>query len=126
MTTMTKPQTPAAIDSIRQLIAKELPDLIAIRHDLHTHPELGYEEKRTSDVVQRELKKAGVAFKAGLAGGTGVMANIPGGSSQPAIGLRADMDALPILEKTGKPYASTTPGKMHACGHDGHTTRPSR
>src|SRR5207249_2212189 len=101
------------------------------RHDLHAHPEIGYEEHRTSQVVQRELKKAGVDFKAGLAGGTGVMAHIGTpvlrtGSDDSrnghAIGLRADMDALPIHEESGKPYTSTIPGKMHACGHDGHTT----
>lgn len=127
MTTMTQPHSAVSADTLRQLIAKELPELIAIRRDLHTHPELGYEEQRTSQVIQSELKKAGVEFKAGLAGGTGVMAHLPANSGQPSarsqsIGLRADMDALPIHEQTGKPYASTTPGKMHACGHDGHTT----
>jgi len=105
------------------MIAAELPDLIAIRHDLHAHPELGYEEQRTSQVVQRELKNAGIQFKAGLAGGTGVMGHLSGSNEKTkSVGLRADMDALPILEQTGLPYASTVPGKMHACGHDGHTT----
>jgi hippurate hydrolase len=102
-----------------------LPDLVAIRHDLHAHPELGYEEQRTSGVVQRELERAGVPFAANLAGGTGVLGHLDGGqasSSRSAIGLRADMDALPILEETGLEYASTFTGKMHACGHDGHTT----
>jgi len=106
---------------IQHLIASHLPDLIAIRHDLHAHPELGYDEHRTSEVVQRELSAAGVAFTAGLAGGTGVLAHVPGGDGDP-IALRADMDALPILEQTGLPYASTTEGCMHACGHDGHTS----
>lgn len=120
-TASTAPASPiVSTQTLRELIAAELPDLIAIRHDLHAHPELGYEEHRTSGVVQRELKNAGVAFKANLAGGTGVMGHIPG-SSEKAIGLRADMDALPIQEQTGLPYASTIPGKMHACGHDGHT-----
>jgi amidohydrolase len=95
--------------------------LIDIRHDLHRHPELGYEETRTSEVVQRELAAAGVAFVGGLAGGTGVLAHIPGGDGSP-LALRADMDALPIVEQTGLPYASETEGRMHACGHDGHTT----
>lgn len=127
----------ASIDGLRQLIAQEIPDLIAIRRDLHAHPELGYEEQRTSQVVQRELKNAGIQFVANLAGGTGVLGHIPAASaaspsqsriqnaesmSEAAIGLRADMDALPIEEETGLPYASTHPGKMHACGHDGHTT----
>jgi amidohydrolase len=95
--------------------------LTDIRHDLHRHPELAYEETRTSEVVQRELAAAGVAFVGGLAGGTGVLAHIPGGDGSP-LALRADMDALPIVEQTGLPYASETEGRMHACGHDGHTT----
>ena len=95
--------------------------LIDIRHDLHRHPELAYEETRTSEIVQRELKAAGVDFVSGLAGGTGVLAHIPGGDGSP-LALRADMDALPIVEQTGLPYASETEGRMHACGHDGHTT----
>ncbi len=118
MTTVT---TPMSI--VRSLLQRELPSLIALRHDLHAHPELGYQEKRTSEIVQRELTAMGVKFVAGLAGGTGVLAHIPApGSDRPAIGLRADMDALPILEETSVAYASKTPGVMHACGHDGHTT----
>lgn len=108
------------------LIDAELPSLRAIRHDLHANPELGYEEQRTSGVVQKELTRLGVKHVAGLAGGTGVVAHIPptnpADAGRPAVALRADMDALPIMERTGLPYASTTPGKMHACGHDGHTT----
>src|SRR6185503_706629 len=111
---------------LRKLIADELPELFAIRHDLHANPELGYEEHRTSQVVQRELKKAGVDFKAELAGGTGVLGHIPAPQSTiqnpkskidsaGALGLRADMDALPIAETSGVAYASKTPGKMHAC-----------
>lgn len=114
---------PRTSDQTTSLIRAALPDLIAIRHDLHAHPELGYQEKRTSGVVVRELSRLGVAHKAGLAGGTGVVAHIPAttGATDGTIALRADMDALPIVERTGKPYASTTPGTMHACGHDGHT-----
>jgi len=107
--------------SISDRISVELNDLIAIRRDLHAHPELGYHEHRTSDVVKRELAKAGVAFVDGLAGGTGVLAHLQGKSDH-TVGLRADMDALPIAEETGLPYASKTAGVMHACGHDGHTT----
>ncbi len=112
------------------LIAEEEPRLRAIRHDLHAHPELGYQEQRTSQAVQRELSRLGVAFKAGLAGGTGVVGHLPAsvtaapggaGAGETAVGLRADMDALPIAERTGAPYASRYPGVMHACGHDGHT-----
>lgn len=106
-------------------IARELPELVAIRHDLHRNPELNYEEVRTSGVVQRELAKLGIPFKAGVAK-TGVVARLaattPEGDKLPAVALRADMDALPITEATGKAYASCVPGKMHACGHDGHTT----
>jgi amidohydrolase len=112
------------MSALEEAIARELPDIIDIRHDLHTHPELMYEEKRTSEVVQRELEKAGVKFVAGLAGGTGVLGYLPAttntGNAE-TVALRADMDALPITEQTGKPYSSKTPGKMHACGHDGHT-----
>jgi len=126
MTTLAAP--PVSTAALREMIARELPELISIRHDLHAHPELGYEEKRTSAVVQRELKKDDIEFKAGLAGGTGVLAHLkaaiqtPESRIQKSIGLRADMDALPIAEQTGAPYASTVAGKMHACGHDGHTT----
>ncbi len=108
-------------DRLRTLIAEELPHLVEIRHDLHMHPEIMYEEHRTSGVVQRELEDAGLEYRAGLAGGTGVLSHLPGRAER-ATALRADMDALPILEQSGKPWASTIPGRMHACGHDGHTT----
>jgi len=106
---------------------RRLPDelvesLVEIRHDLHAHPEVGYEEHRTSEVIQRELTAAGIEHVGGLAGGTGVLAWIPGRTDGPATGLRADIDALPIREETGLPWESTHPGRMHACGHDGHTT----
>lgn len=96
-----------------------------IRHDLHAHPELMYQETRTSGVVQRELAAMSVEFRAGLAGGTGVLGYLPATANPetaPTIALRADMDALPILERTGVPYTSTNEGVMHACGHDGHTS----
>ena len=93
------------------------------RQDLHAHPELALQETRTSGVVQAKLKEFGVdEIITGMAR-TGVVGVIRGhGSSERAIGLRADMDALPILEETGAPYASQNHGVMHACGHDGHTT----
>ena len=112
---------PAPTDSLHAIIREELSDLVAIRHDLHAHPELAYQEKRTSRVVQNQLAKAGVALKAGLAGGTGVLGHLPGRDDH-AIGLRADMDALPIHEATDVEYRSQYDGVMHACGHDGHTT----
>jgi amidohydrolase len=108
-------------DRLHELIAQELPDLVGIRHDLHAHPELGYQEKRTSGVVQRELAGADVTLKGGLAGGTGVLGHLPG-RAEKAIGLRADMDALPIQEAADREYRSRHDGVMHACGHDGHTT----
>ena len=99
--------------------------LTEIRHDLHAHPQVRYEETHASAVIQRELTALGIEFKAGLARGTGVLGYLPA-TTDPAsaltIALRADMDALPIHEETGKPYSSTIPGRMHACGHDGHTT----
>jgi hippurate hydrolase len=99
-----------------------LPELVAIRRDIHAHPELGYEEKRTADVVARTLAEYGVdEVHTGIAI-TGVVGVVRGrGASNRAIGLRADMDALPIAEQNGFGHASTNPGKMHACGHDGHT-----
>src|SRR5271170_945302 len=98
---------------------------VEIRHDLHRHPELGYQEVYTSGVVCKELGRLGIEFKAGYAGGTGVVGIIKGalrgGEEERCVALRADMDALPVAEATGLPYASTKPGMMHACGHDGHT-----
>jgi hippurate hydrolase len=92
------------------------------RHDLHAHPELSMREFRTSAIVQDKLKSFGVdEIVTGLAG-TGVVGVIRAGTPGRAIGLRADMDALPIQEETGLPYASRNPDAMHACGHDGHTT----
>lgn len=96
---------------------------MTIRHDLHRHPELGYQEKRTSGVIARELAAIGVQHVTGLARGTGVVAHLPATVSDPgdAVALRADIDALPITEQTGLDYASVYSGVMHACGHDGHT-----
>ena len=112
--------THPAAEDIRTLVREELPRLVEIRHDLHMHPEIGYEEVRTSGVVLRELSDAGIAHVAGMARGTGVLAHVPG-SGPRAVALRADIDALPIEERSGRPWASRTPNRMHACGHDGHT-----
>ncbi len=104
-------------------IAEFQQDMTAWRRDLHAHPELALEEVRTSALVQAQLRAFGVdEIVTGLAR-TGVVGVIRGrgGNGTGAIGLRADMDALPMSEDTGLPYASTIPGKMHACGHDGHT-----
>jgi hippurate hydrolase len=97
-------------------------ELVAIRRDLHAHPELGFEEERTSSIVAERLESWGIEVHRGV-GKTGVVGILrSGGGNSRRIGLRADMDALPIQETTGLPYASTNPGRMHACGHDGHTT----
>ncbi|WP_153110365.1 M20 aminoacylase family protein [Propionivibrio limicola] len=98
-----------------------LRDLVAIRHDIHAHPETAYHEVRTSDVVARELAAYGLEVHRGLAT-TGVVGVLRKGNSRRAIGLRADMDALPMHEKNDFMYRSAHHGRMHACGHDGHTT----
>jgi hippurate hydrolase len=96
-------------------------DLITIRRDIHAHPELAFNETRTADIVARELLAYGLEIQRGLAK-TGVVGILRKGSSERSIGLRADMDALPLLEKNEFAHCSTHVGKMHACGHDGHTT----
>ncbi len=97
-------------------------ELTAIRRDLHAHPEIGFEEIRTSGIVADKLKSWGIEVHRGL-GGTGVIGVIKGkGSGGKRIGLRADMDALPMEENTNLKWRSTVPGRFHGCGHDGHTT----
>jgi hippurate hydrolase len=102
--------------------AKLHAELIAIRRDLHQYPELGGSEYRTGDKICAFLDGLGISYRRGVAQ-TGVVAEIPGGNNEGAwIALRADMDALPIKEETGLPFASRVDGLMHACGHDGHTS----
>jgi hippurate hydrolase len=96
-------------------------ELTAIRRDIHAHPELGMTEHRTADLVARKLEEWGIEVHRGV-GVTGVVGVLRNGNGQASIGLRADMDALPIEEATDLPHASQIPGLMHACGHDGHTT----
>lgn len=97
-------------------------ELAALRHDFHAHPELGFEEERTSGIVAEKLASWGIEVHRGL-GKTGVVGVLRGrGGNYRRIGLRADMDALPIDENTDLPFKSRNPGRMHACGHDGHTT----
>src|ERR1700759_1717413 len=95
--------------------------LIEIRRDIHANPELEFEAIRTAGVVARELSRLGIAHQTGI-GRTGVVGLIEGGRPGPVLAIRADMDALPIEERTGLPFATTKPGLMHACGHDIHTT----
>lgn len=101
-------------------IANLKDELVALRRDFHQHPELGFEEVRTSNIVIKYLRDLGLEPRTGIAK-TGVTADIVGGLPGPTILLRADMDALPIKEETGLPFSSVVEGKMHACGHDGHT-----
>jgi len=109
--------TESALDRARRYQA----ELVAIRHDIHAHPELGMEEFRTAELVARKLEEWGLEVHRGI-GITGVVGILRNGNGQASVGLRADMDALPMQETTGLPYASTVPNRMHACGHDGHTT----
>ncbi len=96
-------------------------ELTAQRRDFHANPEIGFDEHRTSDIVARQLEALGIEVHRGV-GKTGVVGVLREGNGPVSIGLRADMDALPILEANEVAYKSTRPGVMHACGHDGHTT----
>jgi len=97
-----------------------LPDLVALRHDLHAHPELAFEERRTAGIVAAALRLLGLDVHEGLAG-TGVIGTLRHGRSRRSIGLRADMDALPMAEQSALAYSSRHGGVHHGCGHDGHT-----
>jgi amidohydrolase len=94
-------------------------ELVALRRDLHAHPELGFQERRTARLVAEHLRAAGLVVQEGLAG-TGVLGRLNGAQAGRTVWLRFDMDALPVTEETGAPYASLNPGVMHACAHDGH------
>lgn len=106
-------ETPALTPELHQ-------KLTAWRRHLHAHPELSLQEKETAAFVQDKLTELGIPFESGI-GGHGIVATLTRGPAQSRVGLRADMDALPITEDTGLAYASKTSGLMHACGHDGHT-----
>ncbi len=95
--------------------------LVSFRRDIHANPELAYEEHRTANKIEEALRELGLEVHTGI-GGTGVVASLKVGNSDRTIGLRADMDALPIHEETGLPYASRNPGVFHGCGHDGHVS----
>lgn len=107
----------SAIENLSGLSAR----YAAIRRDIHAHPELGYQEYRTSELVAKHLESLGIETHRGI-GGTGVVGVLRAGSAKRSIGLRADMDALPILEQNNFEHRSRNEGCMHACGHDGHTT----
>ena len=112
--------TDAFLHDKLQALQAQADEFIAVRRDIHKHPEMGYKEYRTSDLVAEQLAAWGYQVTRGL-GGTGVVGQLKKGTGSKSIGIRADMDALPIDEATGLPYASCNVGIMHACGHDGHT-----
>ncbi|MCV9937049.1 amidohydrolase [Boseaceae bacterium BT-24-1] len=101
-------------------IAALTPEVVAWRHHIHANPELGFQEVETARFVAEKLRSFGLEVQEGI-GGTGVVGTLRAGSGTRAIGLRAELDALPVVERTGLPYASKTEGVMHACGHDGHS-----
>jgi amidohydrolase len=102
-------------------IAAYTEELVAIRRDIHAHPEIGFEEERTSELVSNKLSSWGIEVHRGI-GRTGVVGVLQGQPGSRRIALRADMDALPMQEQTGLPFCSQHPGRFHGCGHDGHTT----
>src|SRR4051794_22628806 len=111
-------------DRLKSDIDELVPDMVAMRRDLHEHPELAFEEVRTAGIVAGRLRALGLEVQTGIAK-TGVVGTLKGGKSGPdakTLAIRADMDALPIHELNEIDYRSTLDGKMHACGHDGHTS----
>lgn len=109
------------MDHIRAYIDKTIEEMIELRHSIHEYPELGYHEHRTGDKVAELLQEWGFEVCRGI-GKTGIVGTLKVGNSNKTIGIRADMDALPIEEQTNLDYSSKNQGVMHACGHDGHTT----
>ena len=113
----------SAMSTVAALIKEEaekvFPDVVALRRDFHSYPELSFQETRTSEKIASVLQELGLEISRNVAT-TGVVGLLRGSADGPTIALRADMDALPIDEKTRLPYASKSPGIMHACGHDGH------
>ncbi len=110
------PMPTPVLDDVRAIES----EMVALRRQIHANPELGFQEHQTSALVASQLERWGYTVHRGV-GGTGVVATLRSGNGSKRLGLRADMDALPITELTGLPYASKTAGLMHACGHDGHT-----
>ena len=106
------------MNTLRDAVARVLPEAIEMRRYLHTHPELSGQERATRDYICQKLGQWDIPFRL-CTGNLGVVADI--GQGSPCIAPRADMDALPIQEQTGLPFASENPGVMHACGHDVHT-----
>jgi amidohydrolase len=107
--------------SIRDQVDKLEPDMVALRRDLHRHPELGHEEHRTAALVAERMTALGLEVRTGV-GSTGVLADLRGAAPGPTLLIRADMDGLPVTETTGLDFASKHQGLMHACGHDAHVS----
>src|SRR4051812_1862029 len=108
------------MSSIEQSIERHLPAVSALRHRLHQIPELGYEEFKTAAAIHEELDRLGIKYVPGPQSAPTATSAWIGDVTKPCVALRADIDALPILERTELDYASTHDGRMHACGHDGH------
>ena len=107
-------------NKIKQLADKYYDEVVRLRRTIHANPELAFEEHETSKLVAETLEKQGITVKRGIAK-TGIIGTLKGKEKGKTIALRSDMDALPIFEATGLPFASKNQGKMHACGHDAHT-----
>jgi amidohydrolase len=107
--------------ALAEAVARLEPDLVRLRRDLHRHPELAFAERRTASIIRERLEALGLVVRSGI-GGTGVVADLEGTTPGRRVLVRADMDALPIIEGTGLEYSSITPGVMHACGHDAHVS----
>lgn len=118
---MTIHQATPVRDDVASVLLGYRDEFVALRRKLHSEPEMGFREVKTSALVAELLEGWGYEVTRGV-GKTGVVGTLRNGDSNASVGIRADMDALPIVEATGLAYASTTPGIMHACGHDGHTT----
>jgi len=108
------------MSDLQSIVEKRLGEIIEVRHRLHQIPELGYEETKTAAQIRGELDRLGIEFVGGVRGAPTATIAMIGDQTRPCVALRADIDALPIQENTGLPYASQHPGRMHACGHDGH------
>jgi amidohydrolase len=110
------------VTNLQELIASHYPRVVELRHKLHQIPELGFQEYQTAAAIRAELDRIGAKYVPGVAGAPTATIAWIGDTSKPCVALRADIDALPVLEQTGLPYASKHAGTMHACGHDGHTS----
>src|ERR1039457_7088261 len=113
-------KTPTGMN-VDAALAPVLPRVVELRHGFHANPELSYKEHKTAGKIREELDRLEIPFTAGIAAADTATIALVGDPAKPCIALRADIDALPIQEESGLPYASTHPGQMHACGHDGHT-----